>query len=385
MTLCVVLFTQILRFSNCGGETIYEPKIEFTTGTKKPKNTHAKPKKNLKKIFPNREQFPKELTTRKELSTRKSDKIPNSKNSTVKSRIHPSSKTSVEMSEMKEDDGDEIDVGASKKLNIRRFASTTEHSYDVPKYKCKTPMRLIGVQNDSPISFSISGTKFAFVLGNHSVVVLKWDSAKFVIHRTLEGHTSKVYMLDFSNGSENLLMSGGDDGMFLWDVEKGVQVSNVKIGKDKESHNDMIECGCWTHEGETFVTGSRDNDLKAWDVELKDGQLKCLETIFGHKAAVLDVRFCGKNELLASCGRDSVIKIWSAKTLSRAYRAKRADDSGIKCLLLGTYRRVHTLKLFFVFAQTIEHVTRYHVWSSRRCHDIVLRSLGKVSLERSKR
>ena len=90
----------------------------------------------------------------------------------------------------------------------------------------------------------------------------------------------------------------------------------------------------------SFVTGSRDNDLKAWDVELKDGQLKCLETIFGHKAAVLDVRFCGRNEVLASCGRDSVIKIWSAKTLSKAYRAKRADDSGIKCLLLGTYRRV---------------------------------------------
>ena len=254
----------------------------------------------------------------------------------MKTRIHPSSKKSFEMSEMKEDNGDEVDVGTSKKLNIRRFASSTEHSYDRPKYQCKTPMRLIGVQNDSPISFSRDGKKFAFVLGNYSVVVLKWDDEKFVIHKTLEGHTSKVYMLEFSNGSENLLMSGGDDGMFLWDVEKGVEVSQVKIGKDRASHNDMIECGCWTHEGETFVTGSRDNDLKAWDIETKGGKLNCLETIFGHKAAVLDVRFCDKNKLLASCGRDSVIKIWAAKTLSRAYRAKRADDSGIKCLLLGT-------------------------------------------------
>ena len=319
--------------------------------------------------------------------TKKSDTISNSNNSTVKSRVHPSSKeTSVEMSEMKEDDGDEIDVGASKKLNIRRFASTTEHSYDVPKYKCKTPMRLIGVQNDSPISFSISGTKFAFVLGNHSVVVLKWNSSRFVIHRTLEGHTSKVYMLEFSNGSENLLMSGGDDGMFLWDVEKGVGVSNVKIGKDKESHNDMIECGCWTHEGETFVTGSRDNDLKAWDVEPKDGQLKCLETIFGHKAAVLDVRFCGRNEVLASCGRDSVIKIWSAKTLSKTYRAKRADDSGIKCLLLGTYRRVQTI-IFFLNSYVPQTIERHQVpclvieEMSRHCPSIARESLSSAELE----
>jgi len=260
-------------------------------------------------------------------------------------KVHTSSSSSstdgvVEMSS-KEGDGDALlddnDVGASNKLNIRRFASTTRAtSYDRPKFTCKTPSTLIGVQNDSPISFSRDGMKFAFVLGNFSVLVLKWSSNKFAIHKTLVGHVSRVYTLEFSNGSNSLLMSGGDDGMRLWDAEKGTIISEIKIGKDKTSHNDLIECGCWTHEGETFVTGSRDNDLKAWDIDLKSGKLNCLETIFGHKAAVLDVRFCSKNQFLASCGRDSVIKLWDAKTLSKAYRAKRADDSGIKCLLLGT-------------------------------------------------
>eukprot|EP00940_MAST-03C_sp_MAST-3C-sp2_P000009 g9.t1 len=199
---------------------------------------------------------------------------------------------------------------------------------------CTRPLRLIGVQNASPISWSLDSFRLGFVLGNHSIAIMIFDekTGSFTREHTLRGHSRMVHTLKFNKS--NLLMSAGEDGMILWDVKSGEKLREHRQGQ-KDFHSDTVECGCWTHEGETFVSGGRDSDLKAWDVD-RVSDKKCLETIFGHKAAILDVKFSKETNKLVSCGRDSVIKIWRAQSLSRDWRSRRADDAGIKCGLLGT-------------------------------------------------
>ena len=129
--------------------------------------THTCIQKNLKKIFPNREQFPKELT--KELST-KSDKIQTQE----LYREEPYSsiiKTSVEMSEMKEDAEMKsmsasinwILEGSLQRQSIRMIVKVQmQDSHEIMVFRTILRFRLD------------SGTKFAFVWG--ITFVLKWDS-----------------------------------------------------------------------------------------------------------------------------------------------------------------------------------------------------------------
>jgi len=80
---------------------------------------------------------------------------------------------------------------------------------------------------------------------------------------------------------------------------------------------------------------SKDTNLKVWDTS-KPRAWRLLETITGHKAPVLTVKFSPATQRIASAGRDASIKIWDASTLAMDWRARRADDSGITCALLGT-------------------------------------------------
>jgi len=146
----------------------------------------------------------------------------------------------------------------------------------------------------------------------------------------LEGHSDNVKAISFHPKDSNVLVSCGYEGLWVWDVAS--RTTTVKLNATmREFHSSDVLCFTWACDGTSLLTGSKDSDVKVWDVQ---NNYALLETIVGHKASVLSIVVHPETKMIATAGRDSTIKIWDGKTLDVSFRAKRADDSGIKCALL---------------------------------------------------
>ena len=80
-----------------------------------------------------------------------------------------------------------------------------------------------------------------------------------------------------------MLLSGGNEGIFVWDIEQESLRKKIEIatpGTSEEGHEADIECFCWAYEGAMLITGSKDANMKVWDVE---EDFRLVETLFGHK------------------------------------------------------------------------------------------------------
>ena len=170
-------------------------------------------------------------------------------------------------------------------------------------------------------------------------------------HRLAGGHRLTVKSLLFHPHNADIMISGGVEGIFVWSLSAG-RVSQVithanasdfsasiaAVISGSSAHESDVECMCWTHDGATLITGSKDATVKAWSfgnsaAATSGGAsaprqaatpllLSFLETITGHKGPVLSVVYCPETCRLASAGRDAAIKVWDASTLAPDWRTK---------------------------------------------------------------
>lgn len=199
------------------------------------------------------------------------------------------------------------------------------------EFACARPLRLVGVQEDTPLCWSLDGQRLAFVSGNRSIYISSRDKdGNFLIDNVLTGHIYKVSCLLF-HPKDPILVSGGIEGIFIWDCKTGKLLKKIESSSDDQnSHEGAIECLTWLYDGSSLLSGSRDTNIKVWDAT--DGKYSPLETINGHKATVLCFSFCQNDNLLATAGRDSTIKLWDVSTLDISFREKRLDDGAIKVI-----------------------------------------------------
>lgn len=125
----------------------------------------------------------------------------------------------------------------------------------------------------------------------------------------------------------NTLVSGGCDGLFVWDVTSGQSVRHIGVGENPSQHESDIECLAWAYQGSTLLTGSKDTNIKVWDV---NRGYSLLETIFGHKSTVMALKTSDSSGKLASAGRDSTIKVWDISSLSVSH---------FQCSILSTHHQ----------------------------------------------
>jgi len=171
------------------------------------------------------------------------------------------------------------------------------------------------------------------------------------MHRLAGGHRLTVKSLLFHPHNADILISGGVEGIFVWSLSAG-RVSQVvthanasdysasvaAVVSGSNAHESDVECMCWTHDGATLITGSKDATVKAWSFGSSAAAtsggasaqrqtatpqlLSFLETITGHKGPVLSVVYSPETSRLASAGRDAAIKVWDASTLAPDWRTK---------------------------------------------------------------
>ncbi len=167
--------------------------------------------------------------------------------------------------------------------------------------------------------------------------------------KRLRGHTGEVLTVNFLPGTNQLVTSGSDRKLLLWDVaaETNTAIPNqqttvqdlavssngriiaaaTKEGKlllwnqwtrvpdepvliYQEARN-QVSAVCFSNDGSVLVSGDQQGNVKIWDI----GKRALIQTLRGHVALIEDVEYSPDDSQLASVGRDGTIQIWETKNL----------------------------------------------------------------------
>jgi WD40 repeat protein len=130
------------------------------------------------------------------------------------------------------------------------------------------------------------------------------DSDWGVVLQTLEGHTSSVSSVVFSNDGTLIASASHDETVKIWNVATGEEQRTLK------GHKSSVNSVVFSKDGTLIASGSWDNTVKIWSVTTGEEQ----RTLEGHKSSVNSVVFSKDGTLIASGSHDKTVKIWNVTT-----------------------------------------------------------------------
>ncbi len=189
-------------------------------------------------------------------------------------------------------------------------------------------------------AFSADGKQVVSASGDQTVRIWEVGSAKAT--HVLKGHVGPVTMALFAPSGKQVISSGADRTLKVWDADRGSHV------RDLTGHTGTITGFDVSPDGKRLVSGGADRMVKIWDLETGkelltlSGQTSVASAIAihpsglkfavgnvdqtiglyemsgklihrwpAHGIAVSGLSFSPDGKLLASCGADTLVRVWS--------------------------------------------------------------------------
>jgi RNA polymerase sigma factor (sigma-70 family) len=144
------------------------------------------------------------------------------------------------------------------------------------------------------------------VTATETKTVQLWDLTKRKFAANLKGDLYRFHCAAFSPDGKYALAGGGEwkaGGVSLvavWDVETKKQVKKI------EGHNDSVLNMCFSPDGKTFATCSKDKTIRISNWETG----KDVKVLRGHGHWVESIVFTADGKTLVSCSHDGTIRFW---------------------------------------------------------------------------
>ncbi|HPZ08316.1 MAG TPA: protein kinase [Candidatus Eremiobacteraeota bacterium] len=184
------------------------------------------------------------------------------------------------------------------------------HIWDIDKGKIKITLDINSGLIGS-VAFSPDGKYLA--TGGSDKNVNLWNAETGELEDTFEAPDWSVEAIAFTPDSEWLASGGSSNTISLWDLIEDEELATL------EGHKDSILCLSFAPCGTILVSGSKDNTVKLWSIREKGLLTRSIITELvhsfeGHTGSVLSVCFNYDGSLIASGGKDNMIKLWDVKS-----------------------------------------------------------------------
>ena len=158
------------------------------------------------------------------------------------------------------------------------------------------------------LEFSRDG--HTLVSANNDGAVILW-AIDLQLGELLPQLDQRIWSLAFNPAAidQPRLISGNEDGtIILWDITSG-----QSIGQYTRGHTDHVNSVAVDPSGKIFASGSDDNTVRLWDVNVTTSKL-LTDPLTKHTNSVLGVAFSPDGQILASVSRDDTIILWDMST-----------------------------------------------------------------------
>lgn len=136
-------------------------------------------------------------------------------------------------------------------------------------------------------------------------VIKLWDLRKNRIVNTLQGHTDTVTGLSLSPDGSHVLSNSMDNSLRMWDVRPyvpGERCVKVFQGHQHNFEKNLLRCA-WSKDGDLVAAGSGDRFVYIWEVLPR----RILYKLPGHDGGVNDVAFSPIEPLILSASSDKTL------------------------------------------------------------------------------
>lgn len=129
-------------------------------------------------------------------------------------------------------------------------------------------------------------------------------------------HNGGIYCLQFDN---SILVTGSRDrNLKVWDIKTG------RLKFTLEGHSGSVLCLQFDHR--YLITGSSDSTLIVWNIHTGEK----IKSLIGHGESVLNVKLL--DNIIVSCSKDRTVRIWDLEkgTLEMTLRGHRAAVNAVQ-------------------------------------------------------
>ncbi|XP_078370108.1 U3 small nucleolar RNA-interacting protein 2-like isoform X2 [Oculina patagonica] len=145
--------------------------------------------------------------------------------------------------------------------------------------------------------------------------------------RVLKGHQLSVTCLCVSHDNKFIFSASKDCSIIKWNIETGEKEGKIlgchKASEGSKGHKGHILCLAVTSDGKFLASGGRDKVIHIWNA----ASLSHLHTFKGHKDAVSGVAFRRGTHQLFSCSHDRTAKIWNLDEMAYVETLFGHEDS----------------------------------------------------------
>ncbi|EKM57728.1 uncharacterized protein PHACADRAFT_138987 [Phanerochaete carnosa HHB-10118-sp] len=176
----------------------------------------------------------------------------------------------------------------------------------------------------SSVAISPDDTIYAAGLGNGAMTILLRSTSDDHWSHTLQGHTSKVWALDFSPDGSTLASGSHDHTIILWNIASRSVLYTLR------GHSDPVYSVRYSPGGQRMASCGKEHNVRIWDLsylltkgeQKPTGEMENLTQDSGsglyenaavdirHSSVVRSATFSPSGRILATGSRDSTIRLW---------------------------------------------------------------------------